>query len=161
MASCSKSNGKVEYRKTETGCLEIPDMLFRDPNLKDTTMRMDGILDEYTLKLLAENSKAKFLYEKRKQVESESEAAYLINTSSSNIISFTIKSISNDIVKTSSTQVYKTNPGEEVLIGCNSYINNKYEIIKQEFEIVGERKITLAVVGVQKGFVSEVHQQKH
>ena len=98
MASCSKSNGKVEYRKTETGCLEIPDMLFRDPNLKDTTMRMDGILDEYTLKLLAENSKAKFLYEKRKQVESESEAAYLINTSSSNIISFTIKSISNDIV---------------------------------------------------------------
>jgi hypothetical protein len=141
LASCSNSNGKIEYRKSNTGCLTIPYSLFRDPSgpvIMDTTLITYH--EDSTRIMSSEDQNLKLLFEKREQLEKESKGAYLINTSTSYIISFTVKATSNDTFKTSSTQIYKTNPGEEVFIGCDSYINNNYKILKRNFEIVGERK---------------------
>ena len=40
----------------------------------------------------------------------------------------------------SKTVIYKLNPGEEILLGCDIYINEGAEVVKQDFSIVGQRK---------------------
>ena len=37
------SKAKIELRGTNTGCLVIPEGIFRDPNEKDTSMGVDKI----------------------------------------------------------------------------------------------------------------------
>lgn len=130
----SCSNGKIDYEKSKNGCLLIPNSLFQNPMQIDTTA-------VNVTEIMSSGNKALInLYENSKKYEKESEGAYLTNTSNSNIVYFTIRITSNDSFKTNRTIVFKTNPGEKLFIGCNSYVNGDYELIKQTFKIVGERK---------------------
>lgn len=61
-----------------------------------------------------------------------SESVYLINTSTSKVVSFTINSGDGD------THVYKLEPGEQEWIGCANKVQSGGHA-KIEYSIVGER----------------------
>lgn len=135
LISCS--NGKIEYEKTKDGCFRIPNLMFGyDDSIPLTDTAKINLND---LSDISEDS-MEAMSSRKRAIEKESESAYLINTSTSDIIYFTIKATSNDSFKTTTTQIYKTNPGEKVYIGCNSYMNSDLKIIKRDYEIVGQVK---------------------
>ena len=142
LSGCSSSNGKVELRKSIIPCLIIPN---------DLPVRVDtGFAETDTIaaKRQAEKDKLwnvkglnlKRTLENKNLYENEASQVYLINTSKSNIISFTIKIVIDDKLQTSSTKIYKTNPGEEVLLGCSNYLTEEMLIQKRIYKIVGEKK---------------------
>ena len=142
LASCS--NGKIVYERTKYGCLEIPNRIFNPYKVAmPDSIRMSDIANEEkmiiedSIRLMASgNENLINLFSNQEQLKRESESAYLINTSASDIITFTVKITLNDRLKTNSTQIFKTNPGEKVFIGCHSYVNDEREVVKQDYEIV-------------------------
>lgn len=104
----------------------------------DTIALKRQIEKENYRNLKAQNLKS--LLSKKKQYEDEAIEAYLINTSSSEIYTFTVKITLDDSLQTSKTEIYKANPGQEILIGCNSYMTEDMQIQKQTFKVVGEKK---------------------
>lgn len=134
------SEGKIEYERTENSCFHYPSSL-EDGHfpLADTVLM--GTYYEDSLQIMnSSNEKLIFLFKNGEQLKNEAKSVYLINTSTTDIIYYTVKTTFDDNFKTSNTQVYKTNPGEKVFIGCDSYIKNNLEVVKQKFEIVGERR---------------------
>lgn len=73
------------------------------------------------------------------KLEGECRSIYLMNQSTSDIITFTVKSTFTN--NSTYTKVYKTNPGEEILIGCDSHVDYYYNFTKEKCEIVGAVKI--------------------
>lgn len=142
LISCSSSNGKIELRRSNNSCLVIPSEL---PPKTDSGY---AITDTIAAKRQAEkdnywNMKAQNLKEvliKKEVYENEASQVYLVNTSKSEIFSFTVKIILDDSLKTTNTKIYKTNPGEEILVGCTSYLTDDMQIRNQTFEVVGEKK---------------------
>lgn len=134
--SCS-ANGKIEIRPTSEGCLYIPDALFRDPNLIDTAGPLD---EEYMNTIFVSEPKLRTLYQNRETLVQNSKSAYLINTSSDEVLNFTVRTTANDSLRTTSTRVIKLNPGQESEIGCEAFLNEKFEIVKVSYEIVGSTK---------------------
>ena len=128
LASCS--NGKIEYRKSSNGCITFPEIHQRMYTDTSTTMESDKLID----------SKIEALLQKKEMLQEGSHQVYLINTSHSDIFSFTVKSETKDAFPISKTEIYKLSPGEEILLGCDTYITDGGDMVNQEFSIVGQRK---------------------
>jgi|GEM_PF-1870806 len=65
-----------------------------------------------------------------------SQSVYLVNTSSSNIYTFTVKTTRNYGMG-AGTSMFKLYPGEEKYIGCTVEIIDKHPVVS-DFEITGE-----------------------
>lgn len=134
-SSCSSSNGEIQYRQKATPCVKIKEFYV------DTTHPESSPgYEEYAAKTKLRDQNLKKLLERKDQIEKESNEIFLVNKSTSHIVTFTVKSTSDDINKTTSTKLYKANPGEQILIGCDSYITYEFNLVKQKCEIVGETK---------------------
>lgn len=133
------SNGKIENRKTSVSCFDIKNQNFGD--LIDSGFVGDELLrQENRLKIKDQNFKK--LEERKTEIEKEASEIYLVNTSSSNIIAFTVKTIITDNSNiTTETKIYKTNPGEEISLGCTFFIDNNNFLLNRQSKIVGEVKI--------------------
>src|SRR5579885_331294 len=129
LLGCSK--GKLEYRKGTSGCIVFPELYERVYTDTSTTMEADKIMDK----------KLKALLEKKDELQKQVTQVYLINTSYSDTYSFTIKSITSGDNSNSKTTIYTLQPGEELLLGCDTYINEQMDLVKQKFEIVGAKKM--------------------
>ena len=128
LLSCSK--GKLEYRNNTSGCIIFPELYERGYTDTSTTMEVDKIMDKKLESLLGNKD----------ELQKQTSQVYLINTSHSDTYSFTIKSIGGNN-SNSKTTVYKLQPGEDLLLGCDTYINDQMDFVKQKFEIVGEKRI--------------------
>src|SRR5687767_2994769 len=129
LLSCSK--GKLEYRKGTSGCIVFPELYERVYMDTSTTMEVDKIMDK----------KLESLLEKKDELQKQTTQVYLINTSYSDTYFFTIKAIANGDNSNSKTTVYKLQPGEELILGCDTYINDQMDLVKHKFEIVGVKRI--------------------
>ena len=141
-SSCSDFEGKIELRKSKNSCLSIPSEL---PPQIDSSY---AITDTIAAKRQAEKDNywhqkeinLKNLLTKKKFYEDEASQVYLINTSKSEVFTFTVKIMLDDSSKTSMTKMYKANPGEEIFIGCNSNLTDDMSLLRQTFKIVGQKK---------------------
>jgi hypothetical protein len=142
LLSCDNSAGKILIRKASSNCISIPYQLPIEidsaVSYLDSEIIIRNIAHE-KLRLLKEKN-LELLKPQREKYEKEAETVYLVNTSQSDIISYTVKQTIDDIYQTSTTSIFKLNPGEEIPIGCSLIVNEEMQVQKQTYKIVGYTK---------------------
>lgn len=144
LISCNQIHSKIDYRQNKPSCIIIEDGKLTVPlaSMDTTQTDTDQIIN---VDAAEEAEKATAAKKQQSDLVNDSLArlshqAYLINTSQTDSYSFTVKRTPIDSTQ-STTEIIKLNPGEERMIGCDYYFNDKKELTQQSFQVVGEQKI--------------------
>lgn len=132
LISCTHS--KIEYRTCEKGCVEF----------KTTYVAVDTLWGEPQT---VEEIRAKELREMRwaeeqkwiNSIQKSSKEVFLVNSSSNNRYTFTVKIIENSKNQIIRTRTFQLNPGAQALIECDKFVMDN-AVVDRTFEIVGEVK---------------------
>ena len=136
--SCNSFKGKIETRKTSVSCVTY----FTETIITaDTAMVVDDeSIERMRIQDSIINEKEKALQSNRYEIEKNAEPIYLINSSKSESYAFTIKKIYLES-NLSSTSIITLQPGEEIMLGCNTEISSDKSVLKVKYDVVGEKLV--------------------
>ena len=141
--SCNSFEGKIESRKTPLSCITYFTHVAKDTTLvvtRDTVVYDAEQIKRTRVQDSINSEKEKDLQAMRGDIEKNAEEIFLINSSRSQSIAFTIKKSYYES-KSTSTSIITLEPGEETVLGCNTEISSEKIMRKVKYDVVGEKLI--------------------